>query len=242
MRNEARRHWIDGVGFAGCVVSVLAAADTFELSFAGPDSLLGPRGSSQILSCVVTLTHDGTGPGAQAWQFDIRTDAAAITAITPKGTEARTLFPTVDFEYHELTQGAGNIGAISMVVLSNSGAAALPARSAVTVARIDVRAVIPPSDAAATLRYADDLVSAQKETVKPPPPGHSPLPARGVNAKSNFLSVVQRTPLIGRRPDRLGNLLLEISPCGGARQRVTCSGIASIEARNLTFHRARPLC
>ena len=122
---------------------------TFELGFSGPAALEG--GSSvRTASYLCTLTHSGSGQGAAEWAISLGADNGFITGISLEGTAAQG----ARFQRSELTGGARNEGAISVVILGNENQPLAP-NSTQTIARIDVAAFVPPAGGLTRLRYID---------------------------------------------------------------------------------------
>lgn len=128
----------------------------FDLNFLGPDTLVGPPGSTRIESFFCTLTHSGAGPGAQAWSIGVKSENAQITKISLEGTDAESALSD-GFEHNELTSGDGNEGAISAVVLAlGDPNVTLSPNSTHTIARIEIDLVFTENEVV-TLRYVDGL-------------------------------------------------------------------------------------
>ncbi len=132
------------------------AQSEFTLAFSGPDILPLSDGTAQG-EYFCTLTHSGSGAGAQGWSISLTADGGGITAIGLGGTTAEPYF-NQGFLHNELTNGPGNTGAISAVVLSFFGKVELPANSTNSLARLQVqRDPVPGQPDSLALRYVDGL-------------------------------------------------------------------------------------
>lgn len=150
-----------------CLASgVTRAADTYTLSFDGPDSFSGAADATVSGSYTVNVSHEGDGPGAQGWSISMTADNATITAIddgiADQSTTAGELF-SGGFSKTELTpsDGAsikdceGKAGAVSAVVLSFVMPIVLPPNATSSIAKLELEATIPAGGGTATLRFAD---------------------------------------------------------------------------------------
>lgn len=134
----------------------------FRFGFEGPDVIRGSAGSVQTESFFCTLSHSGSGPGAQAWSVGVRADNALIADIGVEGTEAMG-FLVGGFQHSETV--AGN-GAVSAVVLSiETPVSLLPRNDTLTVARLDVEAFTTRQPGQVELRYVNGLQGSGKRVV-----------------------------------------------------------------------------
>ena len=147
-------------------------ADEFELSFAGPASLLGDPGTTSSSSYDVRLKHinpDGATE-ASGWSFAAIAENAAITDITVDNTIScdASLCPDIGmadggFAQTELASPERNIGecegrsgAISAVILALIETVTLPSGPDHVIARIQVEAMIlDDGPTTASLRFVN---------------------------------------------------------------------------------------
>ena len=198
-------------------------ADTFDLGFEIPS------GSPSPLYC--TLTHAGSGPGAQGWAFGVTAENASIAGLTVAGTQAAALF-NAGFVYTRLTTGPGNEGAVEAVVLSFTLPITLPTNAN---SRIAVMGLAPGGAGGfVTLRYVDGLKaeSSAPTACTVTQDGSSISPSRAVKT---FEIAPCTTLHVGFSTERLSSLepfagiLGEKGSAAGA-EIVTASGAATIFA------------
>lgn len=134
------------------LASPASAQPSLQLGFTGPDRWSSATESTEA-EYFCTVAHQSSNPdqGIEGWSISIRAENALITSIDIEGTRARELFDG-GFEQHEVTQGAGNEGAISAVILSFFSLTTLPVNTTSTIARIKVRG----GPQASTLEYFDN--------------------------------------------------------------------------------------
>ena len=143
--------------------------DTFWLGIEGPDVLAAPAGNPRSATSYATISHAGTGPGAQGWSFGIASSGVRITSATFAGTAADFIGnggyrdPDASLAKTRLIDPAKNggvSGLVSHVVLSTAGleSAILPVRSTHRVLRMGIEATIPDGGGSAKLEYRDGLV------------------------------------------------------------------------------------
>jgi hypothetical protein len=155
--------------FAVCALVGLCqtagAQDTYTVSFQGADKLEAAAGQAVAPSdYILSLSHQGPGPGAQGFSLSMFADGASITAITFQGSDAAGLF-SGGFEKTETSNpntstGAcqGKSGAVTAVVLSFTLPIVLPPNQTSSMGRITLGATAPGTAgqcAAATIQFAD---------------------------------------------------------------------------------------
>ena len=144
------------------------AEPEFELGFSGANSetISGISGLtfSQTIDCILAITENPTEAGAQGWSISLAGDSdLEIVGISVDGTAAADEdeggVRRGGFEKSELTEGEGNAGAISAIILSFTEFVALPASGRATIARVDIRCPFPEVDVTETkiVRYVDGL-------------------------------------------------------------------------------------
>ena len=163
--------WCVGLTASLVLIGTVSGQTTFELGFEGPKKIIGPKGGSGSASYECTLTHSGTGAGAQGWSMIMEAEGAVFTGIRIDGTDAGdNLDPNViiipqppplppieipcNFVVTQISPG-GTL-ACSAVVLSLCQPTTLPPNDTSSIAIVDVEADIPErGNAAASLRYVD---------------------------------------------------------------------------------------
>jgi len=171
----------------GVIVAFLASVFlTAEVGVAGPpprfelgfrecrDELDDPSHvlRRQVL-CVLSTAENASGVGASGWSIGVAAEGARIVDIRTSGTVAADAdarppgLRSGGFERSELTVGAGNEGAVSIVVLSFELPVTLPVESVETIARFDVEFETPPVTSVATVRFAfvDGLATSTGDTI-----------------------------------------------------------------------------
>ena len=143
----------------------------FALAFAGENSetIEGVYGQAftQAIDCTLTTSENQVVFGAQGWSISLAGDPGLdIVGITVDGTaaadEAEGGRRRGGFEKSELTEGEGNLGAVSAVILSFTEFVTLPASGTESIARIEIRCPFPEVDVTETkiVRYVDGLQGA----------------------------------------------------------------------------------
>jgi hypothetical protein len=161
-----------GVAFGGTCYSQELSPAQFELGFSGNnnETIRGLAGEvfAQTIDCTLTTSENETPLGAQGWSIsmapDEGIDIVGITVIGTVSAEADEggLRNGEGFEKSELTEGEGNIGAVSAVVLGFSELVMLPLTGTSVIARIDIECPYPAVDVTETkaVRYVDGLVGS----------------------------------------------------------------------------------
>ena len=140
----------------------------FDLAFSGENSetITGVFGLTfgQTVDCTLTTSENRTEVGAQGWSISLAPDPGlSIVAISVDGTAAADEDDggrrRGGFEKSELTDGEGNEGAISAIVLSFTELVTLPASGTEVIAKVDIQAPYPAVDVTETkvIRYVDGL-------------------------------------------------------------------------------------
>jgi len=143
----------------------------FELAFDGENSetIEGVYGQffTQAIDCTLTTSDNQAVFGAQGWSIGLAGDPGLdIVGITVDGTaaadEAEGGRRRGGFEKSELTEGEGNQGAVSAVILSFTEFVTLPASGTEPIATIEIRSPFPEVDVTETraVRYVDGLQGA----------------------------------------------------------------------------------
>ena len=137
-----------------------------ELSFAGENkkTIVGLFGLTfnQSIECILTTSVNETEFGVQGWSISLAPDPGLdIVAITIEGTVAAGEDEggrrRGGFERTELTQGEGNAGAVSAVVLAYVDLVTLPLTGTEVIARLDIQCPYPEVGVTETkvIRYVD---------------------------------------------------------------------------------------
>ena len=160
------------LGFGGTCYSQELSPAQFELGFSGINNgtIRGLAGEAftQTINCTLTTSENETPLGAQGWSISMAPDEGInIVGITVTGTvsaeaEEGGLRADEGFEKSELTEGEGNVGAVSAVVLGFSELVMLPLSGTSVIARIDIECPYPAVDVTETkiVRYVDGLVGS----------------------------------------------------------------------------------
>ena len=161
-----------GVALGGTCYSQELSPAQFELGFSGNnnETIRGLAGEAftQTINCTLTTSENETPLGAQGWSIsmapDEGIDIVGITVIGTVSAEADEggLRNGEGFEKSELTEGEGNVGAVSAVVLGFSELVMLPLTGISVIARIDIECPYPAVDVTETkaVRYVDGLVGS----------------------------------------------------------------------------------
>jgi hypothetical protein len=132
-----------------------SAPPDFDLRIEAPRVVIGePLAIERVTASVLLDTQPVAGGGqrgAQGWALSLRaTGGARIIEATVRGTAGDvrpTGFRDDGFEVTELTEGPGNEGAISVMVLSLSRPAMLPPRGTARLLELTVESQIPEAAA-----------------------------------------------------------------------------------------------
>lgn len=176
------------VGLAGAR-QVRAQEPTFDLGFAGGfcgTTVEGPPGSSfsETIDCTLTTSNNPGADGAQGWSISLGVAGALrIVGISTRDTVAATA-PDVEedcipdppgpglrvngFQKSELTEGEGNEGAVSAIVLSFTCPITLPPDGTSVIARIDVSGDFP-AEAEQTASGSVSYVGGRQGSGQPVP-------------------------------------------------------------------------
>lgn len=156
-------------GFEVCAAEKQDARPAaFELSFSGDndETITGLFGLtfSQTIDCTLTTSDNETELGAQGWSISLAPDEGLdIIAISIDGTVSADVadggLRQGGFEKSELTEGEGNVGAVSAVVLGFAELVMLPLSGTEVIARLDIQCPYPGVDVTETkvVRYVDGL-------------------------------------------------------------------------------------
>ncbi len=147
------------------------AEPEFELGFSGDnaETIAGISGLTfnQTIECTLTTSENPSEAGAQGWSISLAGGPGLdIVSITVDGTAAADEdeggLRRGGFEITDLTEGEGNAGAVSAIILSFTEFVALPASGTETVARVDIRCPFPEVDVTEikVVRYVDGLRGA----------------------------------------------------------------------------------
>ena len=156
------------------VISILVVGNCwgqeadFELSYSGDngDTISGFFGTDfiQTVDCTLTTSENQTELGAQGWSISLAADPGLdIVSITVDGTtaadEAADGLRRGGFEKSELSEGNGNQGAVSAVILSFAELVTLPLSGTEVIAKIDIQCPFPKAGVTETktVRYVDGL-------------------------------------------------------------------------------------
>lgn len=166
-------------------VSLLVTRDgtSPSLSFARPTQVSCDATILQYTTSVLLTTGEDSceRPGPRGWSLAVASQGCSIVSATTRGTagDLPPMGQRLDgFERTELTSGADNEGAVSVVSLSIDGASALPACSSFELLKLTLEAPSPASDncAPASIKFIDrngsegvvsNLLDIEGESVQP---------------------------------------------------------------------------
>lgn len=134
-----------------CATCGRAGAQAFpdlDLQVSCPRQIAASADGVVTFEASVILRSEANGAdeevAVQAWSLSLRpTGAAAIVAATTDGTTIPPTFRTQGYEKTELTDGPGNQGAVSAVLLSLEERVSLPLTSETVILRLEVACPVP---------------------------------------------------------------------------------------------------
>ena len=123
-----------------------STAQEFDLSLVGPGRLEDLPGSTVRYDVVGRLTSriESGERGAEGWSVSVGISGGSIVGVTTDDTDVDGLAdPENRFVVSQVTQGAGNEGAVSAVVLSLRVDRTLPLDGEFDIVRLTVEATVP---------------------------------------------------------------------------------------------------
>ena len=170
MKTDARKfHHLHGVPALALSILFLPGAqsqDTFTLSVSGPRTLYGPVSETAVGFYTVNLTHEGPGPGAEAYSFGIVCENVTegghrspcnIVGIDIDGTDTlASLTPGLSFHSEGVTSGQNNEGAVAAAILQFGGGVVLP--PVASLANIEINSTVEEKPTTLQLRFRGDLL------------------------------------------------------------------------------------
>ena len=153
-----RRAWSCVIALCFASIATAGDADMYTLGFSGPDTLTGAEGASVEDNYLVTLDHQGPGPGAQGWSIGVELVGGSVTSATTDGTSTADVFDggfdktaVIDPELN-----GGRQGAVSAVVLCFGCPAVVPPSA--TLLDVGVSVDVGADDSTASLGIVSGLI------------------------------------------------------------------------------------